>query len=205
MKDGLRNLIGNAARKVNRTGFSQEPNYTAAFFGKLHDEAVINPLTGKFVNLHTSISNDRGPGSAESVTGVDIGLVFQWVDENGLAYEKAILMQAKNDVATLNSTEKSKLFEQCDKMANISSSFVVMDCPFDGSIPQVFRTKKPDALVEPSICLADYLIDFVFPCTQGDDDRKVVEIAKRADRSVTLTTNTPKPKNILKKRRKNTP
>ncbi|MDH4602668.1 hypothetical protein [Pseudomonas syringae] len=194
LQDELRKLIQKAAHLVDRDSFGQEPNYTAGFFGKLHGELITSP-SGKYVELKFSVSNDRGPGSAESKTGIDIGLVFQWVDEAGLVYEKALLIQAKNYVEELSTSEKLDLFEQCKKMSNITSSFVVMDCPFDKKVPQVYETRPINILIKPPFSLDDYLIDRVFPCTKGDDDPKVVDLAKRADRNLTIKTNTPKPTN----------
>jgi hypothetical protein len=195
LKDELRKLIRRAAELVDRESFGQEPNYTAAFFGKLQGEKISNGK-GQYIELKTSISNDRGPKSAESLTGIDIGFVFQWFDAKGLVYEKAILMQAKNHVAKLGKADIENLFEQCAKMSDVSKSFVVMDCPFDQRPPNIYDTDLPNAvLISPPVSLDDYLIDYVFPCTRGDDDPKVLKIARRADRTITVKTNGPKPKN----------
>ena len=204
LKDELRNFIKRAADLVDRDSFGQEPNYTAGFFAKLHGEKFTSP-SGKYVELRASISNDRGPGSAESKTGIDIGLVFQWVDEFGLVYEKALLLQAKNHVETLNKSETTDLFTQCGKMSKITSSFVVMDCPFDRTIPKVYETRPVNILVKPPFSLDDYLINWVFPCTKGDNDPNVVSLAKRADRNLTITTNSPKPTNTPNHKNKRTP
>lgn len=201
LQDELRKLIKKASHLVGRDSFGQEPNYTAAFFGKLHGEHISSP-NGKYVKLNFSVSNDRGRGSAESKTGIDIGLVFQWEDEAGLVYEKALLIQAKNYVEQLSASERSVLFEQCEKMSKYTDSFVVMDCPFDQTVPNLYETKKPNILIKPPLSLDEYLISRVFPCTVGDDDSKVIDMARRADRRLTIVTNTPKPTNTVKRKKR---
>src|SRR5690606_33861337 len=108
--------------------FSQEPHFTSAFFGKLHNEELTND-NGQYIRLNFSASNDRGPRSAESITGVDVGMIFQWTYSDGRSFEKAVLLQAKNCLMHLNSNEQGSLRSQCRKMRKITSSYVVMDCP----------------------------------------------------------------------------
>lgn len=193
LKNDLRGLFKKAADLIDRDSFGQEPNYTAAFFGKLKGETFSLP-SGEYVQLDASISNDRGPGSAEFKTGIDIGLILKWVND-GVVYEKALLMQAKNHVDTLNASEILALFVQCAKMSKITSSYVVMDCPFDRTVPKVYETRPVNTLIKPPFSLDDYLIDWILPCSRGDYNPKVVDLAKRANRALTITTNSPKPTN----------
>jgi len=189
----LRELIQVAASKVDRESFSQEPHFTSAFFGKLHEEEVRNSA-GQYIRFKFSASNDRGPGSAENLTGIDVGMVFEWTDQGGTVFQKAVLLQAKNHLLNLNSTNEKDLTDQCAKMKKFTTSYVVMDCPYDRSIPTVCLSREtPPYWVLPPLPLDEFLIDHVLACKQGDVARDVVHMAKRADRTVFVETNTPAP------------
>lgn len=189
----LRELLKSAALKIDRESFYQEPQFTSAFFGKLHDEEVSNSM-GQYVRLKFSASNDRGPGTAESLTGIDVGMVFEWTDSNGIDFQKAVLLQAKNNLMKLNATEQDSLQQQCAKMKKITTSYVVMDCPYDRSIPTVFNSQTEPPLWEPPpVPLDEFLIDHVLACERGDANAEVVQIARRADRRLIVQTNTPTP------------
>ncbi|WP_267119577.1 hypothetical protein [Xanthomonas sacchari] len=194
IKHKLRQLIATAASKIDRTSFWQEPHYTSALFGKLHNEIIKND-DGQYVHLMFSASNDRGPNSAENATGVDIGLVFKWIDINGKEFEKAVLLQAKNHLMNLKKADQESLEGQCKRMAEITSSYVVMDCPYDGSIPVIFdQNSDPPFWTPPPILFDNYIIDYILECKRGDTDDRVIEVAKRADRQLTIKTNAPRPR-----------
>ena len=189
----LRELLRSAASKVDRNSFAQEPHFTSAFFGKLHNEEVHNSA-GQYIRLKFSASDDRGPGTAESTTGIDVSMVFEWIDASGKSFEKAVVLQAKNRLMHLPSGEARSLRKQCKKMRAITHSYVVMDCPYDGSIPTLCNpAKKPPYWTPPPIALDDYLIDHIFTCTRGDTSDTVLGIAKRSDRRLVVTTNVPRP------------
>ncbi|MDD4915929.1 MAG: hypothetical protein PHW13_12930 [Methylococcales bacterium] len=188
-------LLQNAALKIDRTSFWQEPQYTAAFFGKLHKERI-NNNTGEFVELLFSASNDRGKNSDENKTGIDIGMVFRWVDSNkNVIFEKAILAQAKNHLDTLNKAQANDLSKQCKKMSTITSSYIVLDCPYNSSIPKIRQHKSEYPFWDtPSISLDDYIADTVMECLDGDKKDEVIALAQRADRGhLIIKTNSPKP------------
>lgn len=194
--DSFRAYLTKVSKKINRTSFGQEPNYTAAFFGCLHEEKFMSKGREYLaLKLECSVSNDRGQGSAESKTGIDIGIVVKWEDdqENSLK-EKAILLQAKNKLPNIGTLDAKDLQEQCEKMKGITDSYCVMTCPYDGSIPKIARSSKISPFWKrPLISLDDYFIDTVFMCLDGDTENDVVERAKRADRTIQITTNSPVP------------
>jgi hypothetical protein len=194
LKDKLRALLASAASKIDRESFSQEPHFTSAFFGKLHKEQVSNGA-GQFIRLMFSASNDRGPNSAEHNTGIDVGLVFQWVIPGEENFEKAVLLQAKNHLMNLDAKDQSDLSAQCKKMSQMTSSYLVMDCPYDNTIPTVCESQSgPPYWTPPPISLADYIVDYVLECKRGDVDTSVIQRARRADRRLVIQTNSPKPK-----------
>lgn len=205
--DQFRALLQRAAKKIDRQSFEQEPHYTAALFGKLHNEQI-HGKNGQYIELKFSSSNDHGPNTAEKRTGVDIGMVFRWLDpDTGEPFEKAVLAQAKNNLLNLPKKESIALMNQCEKMRQYTESFVAMDCPYDLSIPKIGQSSSaPPFWKQPLISLDDYLIDIVFQCNDGDTNGQIVEMAKHADRRVTITTNSPKPKSaprtITKARRR---
>ncbi|QMT34432.1 hypothetical protein LNQ82_08480 [Conchiformibius steedae DSM 2580] len=187
----LEELLENTAKKINRKQFNNEPNYTAAFFGKLSGEKI--EFDEQYIKFQFSVSNDRGRSSAESHTGIDIGMVFKWHDAAG-TFEKAVLVQAKNNVLKLQRDRDLEC--QCKKMSDITEHYVVMDCPYDCSIPKVYFSKSnepPFWDVNKSVDLFNYLKDYVFKCTQGDISDKVIQGAKDSTRQLLIETNIPKP------------
>lgn len=195
LKTGVKALFARAAKLINRDSFGQEPNYTGALFGKLHGESVEHD--GTIITFEASITDDRGPGSPEFITGIDIGLVVTWVDENGeLEKVKAVLIQAKNHLYELPKKEAEGLDKQCEKMAALSNSYAVLDCPYDGSIPTICQrntTPPPHWDVDTKQDLVDYLIDVVMECHDGDTDPVVIDVAKKADRCIKVKSNGPVP------------
>jgi hypothetical protein len=190
----LRKFIKKVAAKTSRQQFEQEPHFTAAFFGNLNGEKF-QSSSGEFLALTCSSSNDRGPNSAESKTGVDIGIVIEWQNNQGeKVFEKAVLLQAKNRLASLKPVDGKELQAQCEMMRKLTTSYGVMDCPYDGTIPQIGLSDiAPPFWKFPLVKLDDYLIETVFVCKDGDTNDDVISQAKRADRSLTIRTNSPKP------------
>ncbi len=191
----LKELIRETTGRLDRTAYEQEPNYTAALFGSLHGRTLLSP-TGQYIKIHAAPSNDRGPAASERITGIDIGLVVVWEDNYGNKAEKAVLIQAKNRLERIigSGVEATRLASQCHRMLGVSSSAVVMDCPYDLSVPNVYEAVgAPPGWTPPPMPLDTYLVDRVLECKDGDFEEEVVRIAKRADRSVTVTTNAPRP------------
>lgn len=189
----LRALLQAAAEKIDRASFEQEPHFTSAFFGKLHEEEVRNSA-GQYIRFKFSASNDRGRGSAEKQTGIDVGMVFEWTDQDGTIFQKAVLLQAKNHLLNLSAAENEELSNQCVKMGALTSSYVVMDCPYDQSIPKVCLAMTTTPYwVPPPVPLDEFLIHHVLACKQGDVAGNVVQIARQANRTVFVETNAPVP------------
>jgi hypothetical protein len=199
----FREFLLKISMKTKREQFGQEPHFTAAFFGNLNGEKFSSD-SGEFLALTCSSSNDRGPNSAESKTGIDIGIVIEWQDSEGQkVFEKAILLQAKNRLNQLSHSEGVALQSQCKKMKNLTKSYGVMDCPYDGSIPKIGLSDTTEPFWKfPLISLDDYLIDTVFKCNDGDMNENVIHLARLADRRVNIKTNSPKPGSKPKLRKK---
>ncbi|WP_278356267.1 MULTISPECIES: hypothetical protein [Idiomarina] len=196
LKDLLKSLLLSTANKIDRVSFENEPNYVAGFFGKLHNETLTSS-SGQFLKLTSSLSNDRGPGTAESITGIDFGMIFKWVDPDGeIVFEKAILAQAKNHLFNLSNNEKFNLQSQCQKMSKLTSSYIAMDCPYNGSLPIICRSMGYPPFWDENnrLNLSDYICDIVLECLEGDISDKVVNAARRSDRGLVIRTNSPKPK-----------
>ena len=194
--DQLRQLLERLAKKINRGQFHNEPNYTAAFFGSLSGERI--EAAGQYIEFKFSISDDRGPSSAEKHTGIDIGMVFEWETEDegkdeSIPFQKAVLVQAKNHVQKL--ANDKDLQEQCRKMRQITTHYIVLDCPYDCSIPNIYfssETKPYWDFKQPPISLYNYLVNYVFQCRQGDTDENVIKGALDAKRTMWINTNAPK-------------
>lgn len=194
LRGELFKLISNAASKIDRVHYGQEPNYTAAFFGKLHGETITN-MNGQYIKFEFSVSDDRGPKSAEHETGIDIGMVFEWGNKDREIFKKAIIMQAKNNLRNLSPSQKIELNQQCATMARITDAAIVMDCPYDGSVPNIYESKSnTEPWNSSAIQLSKYIADYVLTCLRGDTREEIIDIARRADRGrLKVSTNMPKP------------
>lgn len=80
-------------------------------------------------------------------------------------------------------------------MRSITEHYVVMDCPYDCSIPKMYFSKSTPPFwdIDKSVNLYDYLKDYVFQCTQGDTNDTVKQGAKDAARKLFIKTNVPRP------------
>jgi len=197
IKNDLKDLIREATKTLDRSTFVQEPTYTAALFGRLHKREIWSP-SGQFLKIEGVPSTDRGYGSAEKSSGIDIGLVLTWEDEIGNCDRKAVLIQAKNDVLSIRGTTNAaeNLASQSRKMLAISQNSVVMECPVDSSEPQIFEAiGVPPGWSPPPMSLSDFLVDQVLSCKFGDFEGNVVAIALSANRTLHISTNAPIPRN----------
>lgn len=197
IKKGLKKLIREAAATLDRTAFQQEPSYTAAFFGRLYKKEIISP-SGQYLRFEGVPSTERGPGAAEQSTGIDIGIVLTWEDEFGNRDEKAVLIQAKNEVSSIpaGSTAGNNLAIQTTKMLDISEHSAVMECPSDCSEPRIYNAVRASPGWEPPpVTLGDFLVDKVLACSFGDFEPEIVARARRADRALVILTNAPVPRN----------
>ncbi len=120
-------------------------------------------------------------------------MVFKWTDENSqTVFEKAVFAQAKNKLLSLAPAAAKTLSDQCEKMAKISKSFVVMDCPYDRSVPKIGVSDTASPYWQKSLIgLDDYILDTVLACKDGDVTPNALEIARRADRCLVVSTNSP--------------
>lgn len=195
LKADLRRLIQDAAQKIDRASFNQEPNYVAALFGKLHNETVLG-ADGSYIRICCSASDDRGPSSAERRTGIDIGLVVEWKSDQDHTVKKAVLLQAKKDLNELTASERKRLEEQCNQMRSLTQSFAVLDCASIGSLmPSVHDPLDvpPWWSANTAIPLDEYIADQVLACKRGDWSNEVVALALRADRRIVFETTAPIP------------
>lgn len=203
IKSNLEYLINKISSKILRDNFSQEPAYTSAYYGNLHESKILDQSTGLEIDIQCSISDDRGPNSAEKRTGIDIGLIVKINDTNtGTITNKAIFLQAKNN--PLSGKSKHELLEQCSKMRNYTEHYAVVSCPSDTSNPIVYlpSSNPPFWDRNSSMSLVDYIADEIMPCNAGDQNSQIIEVANRSDRLINLTINGPIPKQKKKMTRR---
>ncbi|MGF1684989.1 hypothetical protein [Photobacterium minamisatsumaniensis] len=170
----VREHIREAARKITRKNYSQEPAYVTALLARLIGSfrLKVNGIEREITFIPTVV-NDRGRNSAESITGADFSIVFNDTDER---VNKAILGQAKNgDVSDLTDNELIMLGEQCEKMNSFTNHWIVLEAPEkSGSMPMI-RIGNNDGTIRQTLKLDDYIVDYVIACLHGDHDLEFVE------------------------------
>ena len=133
--DAVKSHVQKAIDSVDPTRFNQEPTYTAALLSKL--EGVAYKGEHGEVKISSTVIDDRGRGSAESIFGADHAITAT-ITDGTTTIRKAILSQAKlGSISEQSASELDTLKEQIDKMKKI------VDAPKVMEIPSVNRRRVP--------------------------------------------------------------
>ncbi len=165
----VKEYFANACKPLDRKRYSQESAYVDAFIGRLDGEIDFGEGMG-LITFTPSIVADRGYGSAESKYGADFAIVFR---SKGIKkpINKAIISQAKNgEVDKLNNSEITRLNDQCEKMAKVTNSYLVLEAPSSkGIVPTVKLGSSDNKRWQPdSIPFDEYFLNHVLSCKHGD-------------------------------------
>ncbi|WP_146039421.1 MULTISPECIES: hypothetical protein [unclassified Variovorax] len=150
-----------------------------ALLGKL-DATVYDGPHG-YLELRATSVDDRGPASAESISGADFAITA-YVGTGMSQLKKAVLGQAKRgSVESLKPSETSRLAGQVAKLRERTKHFVVFETPqARGETVGVRRSMpaNPIRLHAPQT-LEDYLEQLV-RCSHGDRRQVFVEAVQDA-------------------------
>lgn len=148
----------------------------AALFGRL-DEVVYRgrDLT---IEFKSTVVDDRGPRSAESVWGADFGIVaiVQTLDESVV---KATIGQAKRgNIGSLVGDERERFRAQVVKMGRATTATLALEVPtMAGELPQIRQVFSREIPLPPDMSSATPLSnDVIFP---RDSQEPVVFLGKR--------------------------
>lgn len=158
-----------ACENLDRRRYLQESAYVDAFIARLDGKLYVGKDNGS-IQFTPTIVADRGAGSAESKYGADFAIVFH-SEAVERPINKAVISQAKNgSVDDLSKSEKSRLADQCKKMARITNSYIILEAPnISGAMPTVKIGDPQTGLwQEDSIDFDDYFLEQILSCMHGD-------------------------------------
>lgn len=125
MRSAVKRYVSEAIRAIEPSRYQQEPSYIAGLAGRLHGVAY----DGKDarVSFESTVVGDRGPGSVESWSGVDLAITASISDARS-TIRKAILVQAKlGQASNLAVDDLTRLLEQIGQMKQLTRSPQVME------------------------------------------------------------------------------
>ena len=136
-KQALSRYVSQAVNRLDPARYKQEPAYVAALFGRL--DGVVYRSREVTIEIRSTVVNDRGRGSAESVHGADFGIVAS-IASNDEVVEKAVLGQAKKgSLAGLPSVPKESFREQVVKMSALTRATIGFEVPTAAGAPPMIR------------------------------------------------------------------
>ena len=125
IRDAVKKHVINAITGLYPERFQQEPQYTAALAGRLVGVAY-NGRDG-FVEISSTMINDRGPKPAENWSGADLAITAT-IEDTETRIRKAILVQAKRGaIRELNSREHDRLMGQVRDMKKLTRSPKILE------------------------------------------------------------------------------
>jgi hypothetical protein len=120
VRNAVRQYVDSRARGVNPRRFNQEPHYCIALIHSLIGTAY-DGAEG-LVQFEVTSIDDRGPDSAEHLSGADFAITAS-ISDNLSTVRKAILFQAKlGTVENMPPSDLSELKSQVRKMRRFTRS-----------------------------------------------------------------------------------
>jgi hypothetical protein len=168
--------VRRAIEAVDPTRYGQEANYTAALVSQL--EGVAYQEQHGSVEFHSTVFDDRGPGSAESRYGADFAITAT-VSDGTTTIRKAILVQAKlGYLDDMSAADAAFLQSQIEEMKQLVDAPKVMEIPEDSGRRYPSMVSGNNGLDhEPYISmeLPDYFTARVTTTLDGTTDASVVD------------------------------
>jgi len=168
--------VRRAIEAVDPARYRQEANYTAALVSQL--EGVAYQGQHGLVAFRSTVFDDRGAGSAESLYGADFAITAT-VSDGTRTIRKAILVQAKlgylND---MSAADAARLQSQIEKMKRLVDAPKVMEIPEDSGRRYPSMVSGNNVLYHHpyiSMELPDYFTARVTTTLDGATDAGVVE------------------------------
>jgi len=162
-KKAITRHISRVVARLDPARYHQEPVYVAALFARL-DEVVYQgrDLT---IEFKSTVVDDRGPRSAESVWGADFGIVamVRTLDES---VAKAAIGQAKRgNLGSLVGVERERFRAQVVKMEHATTATLALEVPtMAGELPQIRQVFSREIPLPPDKSSATHLYnDLIFP------------------------------------------
>lgn len=193
LKSKLSNILISIHNQFNGGSHVSEDAYFISFFACLSREKI--KVGEKFIEFKTSKINDRGKNSAESIGGCDLGIVFDWVNDDRVIFNKGVIGQAKNNTE-LSADKRKTLKIQCDKMRKFTKYSIVLFREKNQPPGIIMATDIKDDMdinkhyADNKISLCDFIIDKVLACYFGDTDKDKIDKMKRSDLGIELIVKT---------------
>jgi hypothetical protein len=207
-RKAVRRHIAHAVSRVDPVRYRQEPNYVAALFAKLDD--VVYRGRDLTIEIRSTVVDDRGRNSAESIWGADFGLIAS-IRGTSEDVEKGTLGQAKRDeLEDLDVRGLEGLRSQIVKMSRATRATLVLPVPREaGVVPNIYSVfpvpgvpyrsgtasisgypgdiimpRNPlgvPVLIGEKWALDDYICDSLIRCLHGDSRPEFVRAIGESD------------------------
>lgn len=161
--------IAKVVERLDPARYRQEPAYVAALFGRL--DAVVYRGSDLILELKSTVVEDHGPNTAESIWGADFGIVAS-IHSKTEEVEKAVIGQAKRGfLPNLPPREAEAFRKQVVKMSNATKAIIGLEVPEVTGVPPMVRVVDvPTMFGQVPVSTNPYL-DFdytLFPSSSGD-------------------------------------
>lgn len=184
IRESVKSHIRTAIKRISPERYRQEQPYIAALASQL--EGKVYEDSDGYVEIKSTIVNDRGKHSAESRTGADLAITAT-IGNPDKKINKAILIQAKmSQIESMPPSALKVLINQISRMKNHTNAPKVMEVDeIDGKRhPRIISGNRILAQQRyQSLNLEDYFVRRVLTTLDGDTRPDFVE----AVRDSTLT------------------
>jgi hypothetical protein len=176
VRDAVRRFVLDAISPLDEAHFEQEPDFTAAFLGRMTGNAYESD--DAYVRFNATSITSIGKGSAEREVGADFAITAT-ITEGQRQIRKAILVQVKlGELAELTQRERRRLDGQIHNMRMFTRSPKVMIVPIRNGIrePQMLSgIRLSDGHRAAETPLHDYFTTRVLTTLDGDTRPEFVE------------------------------
>lgn len=176
IRESVKSHIRKAIKRISSERYRQEQPYIAALASQL--EGKVYEDNDGYVGIKSTIVNDRGKHSAESMTGADLAITAT-IGDPDKKIDKAILIQAKmSQVKSMPPSALKYLVKQLSRMKNHTNAPKVMEVvDIDGKrFPRIISGNRILSLQSyQSLNLEDYFVRRVLTTLDGDTRPDFVE------------------------------
>ena len=179
VRNAVLNHVNLQVGKLNPQRYNQEPLYYSALIHGL--EGVVYDGRYGRVEFEATAFDDRGRGSAESLSGADFAITAT-ISSVSLTVRKAILFQAKKGyVEDMSASENTKLRQQLTQMKKLTRSPKVLEMT-DRNTNRRLTVISGNILIEGKrfkrINLSDYIVRRVLTTLDGDTRPQFVDMVQ---------------------------
>jgi len=181
IRTSVKSHIRKAIEKVSPERFKQEQPYITALASQM--EGVVYEGNDGYIEIKSTIVDDRGKSSAESRVGADLAITAT-IGDPDKKIDKAILIQAKmGEVGSMPPSTVKNLLVQVNRMKHHTNAPKVMEViEIDGHrLPRIISGNRLIAHQDyQSLNLEDYFVRRILTTLDGDTRPDFVEAVQES-------------------------